>query len=74
MVMVQGAERGAGAAATAAATDMWGVIGRELWKPWPQADVVVHTGSQVTIREREPWRRDNRVQRLEMPRTLRIRV
>lgn len=27
--------------------DMWRVLGRELWNPWPQADVVVHTGSQV---------------------------
>ena len=30
--------------------DMWRVLGRELWNPWPQADVVVHTGSQVSIR------------------------
>lgn len=32
----------------APAVDMWGVLGRELWRPWPQADVVVHTGSQVS--------------------------
>lgn len=28
--------------------DMWRVLGRELWNPWPQADVVVHTGSQAS--------------------------
>lgn len=27
--------------------DMWKVLGRELWNPWPQVDVMVHTGSQV---------------------------
>lgn len=40
-------EAGKGDTAAAATTDMWGVLGRELWRPWPQADVVVHTGSQV---------------------------
>lgn len=33
----------------ATATDMWGVLGRDLWRPWPQADVVVHTGSQASL-------------------------
>lgn len=27
--------------------DMWGALSRELWGPWPQADVMVHIGSQV---------------------------
>ncbi|CAM9897439.1 unnamed protein product, partial [Ectocarpus sp. 12 AP-2014] len=36
-------------AGEATAADMWGVLGRELWRPWPQADVVVHTGSQVDL-------------------------
>ncbi|CAM9986285.1 unnamed protein product [Scytosiphon promiscuus] len=36
------------AADVATTTDMWGVVGRELWMPWPQADVVVHTGSQAS--------------------------
>eukprot|EP00752_Nemacystus_decipiens_P010481 g9338.t1 len=41
---------GRGGTSTAVATaDMWGVLGRELWRPWPQADVVVHTGSQVDL-------------------------
>lgn len=31
-----------------APADMWQALGRELWRPWPQADVVVHTGSQVS--------------------------
>lgn len=39
---------GRGDTTTAATTDLWGVVGRELWRPWPQADVVVHTGSQVS--------------------------
>lgn len=45
-----GAPQGAGrrSASTASTMDMWGVLGRELWRPWPQADVVVHTGSQVS--------------------------
>lgn len=31
-----------------AVMDLGGVIGREMWRPWPQADVVVHTGSQAS--------------------------
>lgn len=42
-----GASTAAVSGGAAAASDMWGVLGRELWRPWPQADVVVHTGSQV---------------------------
>ncbi|CAM9913381.1 unnamed protein product, partial [Choristocarpus tenellus] len=29
--------------------DMWRELSLELWKPWPHADVVVHTGSQVDL-------------------------
>lgn len=39
-----GAQRAGGAQPA----DMWRVLGRELWNPWPQADVVVHTGSQAS--------------------------
>lgn len=42
-----GASTAAARGGAATASDMWGVLGRELWRPWPQADVVVHTGSQV---------------------------
>lgn len=31
----------------AAAEDMCRALAKELWAPWPQADVVIHTGSQV---------------------------
>lgn len=39
--------QGRAAVAAAVAGDLWSAIGREMWGPWPQADVVVHTGSQV---------------------------
>lgn len=32
-----------------AAHDMCRALARELWDPWPQADIVVHTGSQVLL-------------------------
>lgn len=43
-----GDENNGGDGGTTQGAGMWGVLGRELWRPWPQADVVVHTGSQVS--------------------------
>ncbi|CAN0424260.1 unnamed protein product, partial [Discosporangium mesarthrocarpum] len=38
---------GAAAGMGVGGCDMSRELGQELWRPWPQADVVVHTGSQV---------------------------